>query len=93
MKALITLGACGYYIEVQDLQVIFTEASPVAFCPVTQFALQRPKDINNSNGIWYLCQIETSDRGIPVSHIEDAINYCRENFGANFSDYKGELAK
>ena len=91
MKTEITLGCWGYFVEVQDLQVIFTESRPVAEVPITQFAFERPRDINDSNGIWYLCWLETSKRGVVASHIEAALNYCRENFGANFENYKGEL--
>ena len=93
MKTEITLSCCGYFVEVQDNQVIFTESRPVSGLTVTQFAFERPRDINDSNGIWYLCWLETRGRGVVASHIEEALQYCRENFGNCFEDYKGELAK
>ncbi len=92
MKTEIVLSGIGYFVEVQDLQVIFTESRPVANVTVTQFAFERPRDINDSNGIWYLCWLETSKRGVVASHIEQALSYCRENFGASFENYKGALA-
>lgn len=92
MRTEITLSCWGYFVDVQDLQVIFTESRPVSGCKVTQFSFDRPRDINNSNGIWYLKSLEAPDKGIPASHIEEALNYCRKQFGASFADYTGELA-
>lgn len=87
----ITLGCIGYFVKVQDRQVIFTESRPVANTPVTQFAFERPRDIYNSNGIWFLCRLESGNRGIVASHLEGALKYCRENYGDSFEDYKGAL--
>jgi hypothetical protein len=92
MKTEITLGGIGYFMEVKDGQVVFTESRPIAGLPVTEFAYERPRDINETPGIWHLTWLEMGTRGCVASHLEQALQYCRAKFGGDFADYKGSLA-
>jgi hypothetical protein len=90
MRKEIVLDCIGYFVDVEDRQVIFTLSRPIAFTH-NQFTFERPIDINNRGGIWYLSSIESSGRGIVASTIAKALKYCEETFGKDFEDYKGEL--
>ena len=87
----VVLSCIEYQVTVADGQVIFDESRnlPGSF---TRFALERPKDINDSPGIWYLVHLETSSGKIPASHIVEAVEWCSETFGRCFEPYKGALA-
>lgn len=86
----ITLGCIGYIVTVEDRQVIFEERASVFGCHA-QFAFERPLEINDTPGIWYLVHLDTSSDRIPASHIVQAHEWCKEQFGASFEPYKGAL--
>ena len=85
------LSGIGYKVIVADRQVIFEESPTVCGC-FSKFAFERPYDINDSPGIWYLVYLETSSDRIPVSHIAAALVWCGEMFGKSFESYRGALA-
>lgn len=85
------LSCIGYNVTVADRQVIFTEAISISGCH-TQFAFERPVEINNSPGIWYLTHLDSSSQRVCASHIVEAHRWCCENFGGSFEPYKGELS-
>jgi hypothetical protein len=89
-KQLVVLSGIGYDVTVQDGQVIFENQFTLGG-PVTCFALERLKEINDSPGIWYLTHLEKSYGRIPASHLVCAVKWCEENFGKSFEPYKGEL--
>lgn len=86
----ITLGCIGYIVTVEDGQVIFEERGGVFGCHA-QFAFERPKEINDTPGIWYFVHLDTSSGRIPASHISHALQWCKEQFGDSFQPYKGAL--
>ncbi len=88
MKA--TLSCCEYRVSVVDRQVIFTECVSV-WSYQTSFTLERPVEINNTGGIWYLVEASLGASPIPISHIVEAVKWCEEHFGKSFEPYKGEL--
>lgn len=81
------LSGIGYRVDVIDNQVIFTEELCIhgRHC---RFAFERPPDINNSPGIWWLVHLDSSSDRIPVSHISKALEYCERQFGASFQPYQ-----
>lgn len=83
---------CGilYRVEVADNQVIFTEEICIhgRHCV---FALERPPDLNQSPGIWWLTHLDSTSSRIPASHISKALEYCEREFGASFEPYRGGL--
>jgi hypothetical protein len=85
------LSGIGYNVTIADSQVIFDEAICI-HGHHTQFAFERPHDINESPGIWWLVHLDTSSQRIPSSHIVAAHNWCCEMFGKSFEPYKGALA-
>jgi len=85
------LVATEYNVTIIDDQVIFNEAICV-YGSHTQFAFERPHEINDSPGIWWLVHLDTSSQRIPSSHIVAAHNWCCEVFGKSFEPYKGALA-
>lgn len=84
------LGCIGYRVTVADRQVIFEEEIPIHGCH-TRFAFERPRDINETPGIWYLVHLDTSSERIPASHLAQALDWCGDQFGKNFEPYKGGL--
>lgn len=87
----VVLSGIGYNVTVADRQVIFEEA----FCIHgfhTRFAFERPQDINNTPGIWYLVHLDTTSERIPAQHLTQAHKWCEENLGRSFEPYKGALA-
>lgn len=86
----VILSGIGYNVTVLDNQVIFEESHPMWGCFRT-FALERPTEINNSPGIWYLTHMESTWGKTPASHISEALRYCQETFGKSFEPYKGDL--
>ncbi len=92
----VLLGAIQFWVDVVDRQVIFTQADGIYGCR-TCFTLERRREVidgHESNGTWELLSIEdTFERGVAVSRLEKAFAYCREEFGADWCDYKAELAK
>lgn len=87
---LAVFSSIGYKWSVQDGQVIFEEAIPMAG-DFTVFAFERISDFNGSPGIWYLVYLESSSQRVPASHISQALEWCKQRFGANFEPLKGEL--
>ena len=86
MRKEIVLGGCSYFVVTEDGQVIFEESRPVAGGGV-MFSFERPREINNSNGIWYFTGLSSVSGRVPASHIEQALEYCRLNYGGNFEPY------
>jgi len=89
-KETVILCGTGYSVTVQDNQVIFEEAICV-WGSSSCFCLERPIDINNSPGIWWLTHLEESSGRIPASNIVQAVKWCEDNFGKSFEPYKGAL--
>lgn len=85
------LSGIGYNVYVQDNQVIFNESGPM-FGFHRLFAFERPKEINNTPGIWYFVHLDCSSGDIPVSHIVEASKYVNEEFGKSFEPYRGALS-
>lgn len=79
------LSGIGYNVTVADRQVIF-ENSEVWGCH-TQFAFERPPDLNNTPGIWYFVSLDSSSNRVPASHLVKAHEWCCETFGASFTPY------
>ena len=86
MRYFTTLTCIGYNVTVADNQVIFTQNADSQ-----GFTLERPRCINNSNGIWWLSDAQFDGRKIPVSHVVEAAKWCEAMFGKNFEPYKREL--
>jgi hypothetical protein len=84
------LGAIGYRVTVADSQVIFDQEGGI-YGTHTQFAFERPKDINDSPGIWYFVWIDSSSNRVPARHLTDAVAFLERNFGHSFQPYKGAL--
>jgi len=87
----VVLSGIGYNVSVIDRQVIFDSANDI-YGFKTRFAFERPVDINESGGIWYLCSLESTTGRVPASHLVAALDYCKKEFGASFEAYKGALA-
>jgi len=86
----VILSGIGYRVEVADNQVLFTEEICISGCHC-RFALERPPEINNSPGIWWLVHLDSTSGRIPASHIAKALEYCEREFGASFKPYSGGL--
>lgn len=89
-KHFVVLASIGYDVTVADNQVIF-EQSPAVWSTHTVFAFERPTEINNSPGIWYLVHLDSSSQMVPASHIVAAHAWCCEQFGKSFEPYRGAL--
>lgn len=87
----VVLSGIGYNVSVVDRQVIFEEANCI-YGFMTRFAFERPVDINDTGGIWYLVHLESTTERVPASHIIAALDYCKKEFGASFEPYKGALS-
>ena len=90
MARFVILSGIGYNVTVADRQVIFEEAMPV-YGSHTLFAFERPNDIENSPGIWWLTSLDTNRGRIPACHLAKALEWCEQEFGKSFEPYKGEL--
>lgn len=84
------LACIMYRVSVVDRQVIFEQEIPVHGC-YTRFAFERPRDINETPGIWYMVHHDASSGAVPASHLVQAIAWCEEHFGKSFEPYKGGL--
>ena len=91
MKIQVVLAAIGYDVTVIDNQVIFQESCPL-FGHFRMFTMERPMEINNSPGIWYMTSLDsTYGQKIPLSHLKEAIAWCENRFGKSFEPLRGEL--
>lgn len=87
----ILLGAIQFKITVQDGQVIFEEQAGFYGC-YARFAMERPFGLNDSPGTWQLVAMEdTFDRGVAMSRLIKAFEYCKDRFGGDFCPYKEPL--
>jgi len=86
----VVLAGIGYNVTVVDCQVIFEEATPIWSCH-THFAFERPREINDSPGIWYFVHLDSSSQRVPASHLVAAHEWCCANLGKSFEPYRGGL--
>lgn len=84
----VILGGILYNVTFADGQVIFDQAITISG-HYTQFAFEKPNDINNTAGIWWLVHLEKSSDRIPASHIAEAYQWCCNNYGKSFEPMKG----
>lgn len=82
---LVVLGGIGYRATEQDGQVIF-ECHGGVWGTHCRFAMEKPREINDTPGIWYLVELDASSGRVPVSHIIKAHEWCCDKFGKSFAD-------
>jgi len=85
----IILGAMGYYVDVIEYEVIFTESSPVWGYETSFKFVREPvnSDGNLTPGTWSFIPSKTHKLGISPSNIIQAYHYCMDNFGLNFKPF------
>ena len=81
----VILCGIGYRWTFIDGQVIFDETHCM-WGHSTSFAFEKPRDINNTPGIWWLAHLESTSERIPAGHIAAAYEFCCETWGKNFED-------
>lgn len=81
------LSGIRYKVKLIDNQVVFTNCDLF----FTELVFERPVNINNTPGIWYMTGWESDNQHIPLSHIVSAQKFLNENFGESFKPYKGGL--
>jgi hypothetical protein len=79
----VTLGAIGYNVTEADSQFIFEEAGPIFGCH-TCFAFEKPNDLNDTPGIWWLTHLDASSERVPASHLKAAIQWLETHYGKSF---------
>lgn len=81
----VILSCIAYTVTNQDGQVIFEEYGGV-YGHSSSFAFEKPRDINNTPGTWWVVHMEDTCGRIPASHIVAAYEYCCDVYGKNFED-------
>lgn len=81
----VVLGACGYNVTAQDGQIIFEEASPI-WSTMTRFAFEKTLEINDTPGVWYFVDLDSSSHKVLASHLVAAHAYCIKHYGKCFED-------
>lgn len=89
MSESVLLSCIRHNVTIQDGQIIF-EAASGCWSTHTRFAFEKPREINNTPGIWYFVELDSSSGTVPASHIVQAYEWCVKHFGPSFEDAPAE---
>jgi len=88
-KEEIVLAGCGYFVEVADEQVIFTESRGFfGRVPRTLVFVRPPMTPNFTPGCWSIDVEGAHHPQISAEFVVAAYEYCQKRYGENFKPYQ-----